>query len=84
MCYDIFVAYEIFNMFLECSNLKFGPARIVALPALIIPLALDRFPNKLAPNEPNSMPRNSLFSFFVSILVVSEHALSINQHLQRA
>ena len=45
-------------------------------------LFLNRFPNKLAPNVPNNMLRNSLFCSFASYWNVSQLVSSINQVLQ--
>ena len=40
-------------------------------PALLVPLPVNRFPNKLAPKEPIIIPRNYSFWFFTSFLIVS-------------
>ena len=40
-------------------------------PALIVPLAVDRFPNKLALNMSNNIPRNLPFGSFASFSIVS-------------
>ena len=39
-------------------------------PAVIVPLPVNRFPNKLAPNVPNNILRNQRFSCFASFLIV--------------
>ena len=36
-----------------------------------MPLPVNRFPYKLAPNVPNNIPRNAPFCYFASFLVVS-------------
>ena len=48
---------------------KSWPALIVPSPALIVPLLVNRFPNKLAPYVPNNEQRK--FCFFASFLIVS-------------
>ena len=50
-----------------------SPALYVPYPWLvtIAPLPSNRFPNKLAPNVPNSILRSPLFYSFASFLVVS-------------
>ena len=40
-------------------------------PALIVPLPVNRFPNKLAPNVPNNILRSATFCSFASFLIVS-------------
>ena len=40
------------------------------LPAVIVPLPVNRFPNKLAPKVHNNVPRNPPFYFFASFLLV--------------
>ena len=40
-------------------------------PALIAPLPVNRFPNKLAPNATNNIMRNPPFSSFASFSIVS-------------
>ena len=47
------------------------PALIVPSPALFVPLPVNKFLNKLAPNIPNSTPRNPPFCYFASFLIVS-------------
>ena len=47
------------------------PALIVPSPALIVHLPVNRFPNKLAPNVPNSILKNVPFCFMASFLIVS-------------
>ena len=72
-----------------------SPTLIVPSPALhnphpcmleyfgrLTPLPVNRFPNKLAPNVPNNMLRNSLFCSFASYWNVSQLVSSINQVLQ--
>ena len=44
---------------------------MVPSPALIVPLPVNRFSNKLAPTVPNNIPRNSPFCYFAFILIVS-------------
>ena len=39
-------------------------------PALITPLPVNRGPNKLAPNVPNNFPRNPIFCYFASLLII--------------
>ena len=39
-------------------------------PALIMLLFVNRFPNKLAPNVPNNIPRNPPFCSFTLFLIV--------------
>ena len=51
-------------------HLKSWPAQIVPSPDLIMPLPVNRFPNKLAPKVPNNIPKNPLFHFFASVLIV--------------
>ena len=46
-------------------------ALIVFSPAAIVPLSVNRFPNKLVPNIPNKTPRNQPFCYFVLFLIVS-------------
>ena len=41
------------------------------LPALIVILPVNRFPNKLAPNVPNNILKNHPFCYFTSFVVVS-------------
>ena len=48
-----------------------SPALIVSLPAPIVSLSVKSFPNKLSPKVPNKIPRNHLFSYFTSCLIVS-------------
>ena len=50
---------------------KFSPALIAPSPPLIVPLPVNRFPNKLAPKVPNNIPRNPSFYSFASYLIVS-------------
>ena len=38
---------------------------------LIVPLSVNRFPNKLAPNVPNNILRNPPFWFFTASLIIS-------------
>ena len=61
-------------------HLKSWPALIVPcpwlvavapLPALIVPLPINRFHNKLAPKVPVNIPRNPPFYHFGSFLVIS-------------
>ena len=40
-------------------------------PALIVPVPVNRFPNKLAPNVLNEILENPPFKTFASILIVS-------------
>ena len=40
-------------------------------PALIVPLHVNRFPNKLAPKVPNNIPINPPFCYLASSLIVS-------------
>ena len=40
-------------------------------PALIVPLPVNRLPNKLAPKVPNNIPRNPSFHSFALFLIVS-------------
>ena len=47
------ISYEAKLKILICSNVSFT-----------CPSAINRFPNKLAPNEHNDIPRNLTFSFF--------------------
>ena len=44
---------------------------IVPSPALITPLPVNRFPNKLASNIPNNIPRIPPFCSFASFWIVS-------------
>ena len=46
--------------------------------ALIVPLPVNRFPNKLAPEVHNKIPKNHPFCSFSSFLIVSLTAI-INQ-----
>ena len=46
------------------------PALNVPFPSLIVPLPVYKFPNKLAPKVPNSIPRNPFFLFYSFILIV--------------
>ena len=46
------------------------PALIVPLPALIVSLPVNGFPNKLAPKVPIKIPRNPPFYSFASFLFV--------------
>ena len=39
-------------------------------PALITPLPVNRGPNKLAPNVPNNFPRNPIFCYFATVLII--------------
>ena len=50
-----------------------SPALITPLSGILFftPLSLNKFPNKLAHNVPNSMSRNAAFLSFASILIVS-------------
>ena len=41
------------------------------MPALIVPLPVKRFPNKLAPEVPDNVLRNRPFCYFASFLIVS-------------
>ena len=43
---------------------------MVPLPALIVPLHVNRFPNKLAHKVPSNNPANHSFSSFASFLIV--------------
>ena len=51
--------------------LKILRAVIVHSPALIAPLPVNRFPNKLAHEVPNNILRNPSFCSFASLLIVS-------------
>ena len=44
---------------------------MVPSPALIVPLLVNRFPNKLLPNVPNTILRILPFGYFASFLIVS-------------
>ena len=52
-------------------HLKSWHALIVPSAAFITPLPVNRFPNKLAPNAPNSILGNPPFCYFASFLNVS-------------
>ena len=43
---------------------KSWPAQTVPLPALIVPLPVNRFPNKLVPKEPNKTDLNGPLASF--------------------
>ena len=47
------------------------PALIIPSPDLFIPLPANIFPNKLAPNVPNNILRNTLFCSLTSFQIVS-------------
>ena len=49
---------------------KSCPALIVPSLVLIVPLPVNRFPNKLGPNLPNNIERNLPFCYFASFLIV--------------
>ena len=58
-----------------------SPPRITPHPGVfdrLTPLPINRFTNKLAPNVPSNMPRNTSFCSFASFLIV----LPITQVLQ--
>ena len=57
--------------FLSEDFLEPQPTLAVPSPALITPLAASIFPNRLAPNVPNSILRNPPFCSFASFLIVS-------------
>ena len=42
---------------------------MVSLPALIVPVPVNRSPNKLAPKNPNNIPRNLPFCSSTSFLI---------------
>ena len=52
-------------------HLKSRLALAMPSPALIVPLAVDRFPNKLALHMSNNIPRNLPFGSFASFSIVS-------------
>ena len=59
--------------------LKPWPAQIISSPALITPLPVNRFPNKVAPKVPINILRNPPFCSFASFLIVSL-TYFINKH----
>ena len=46
-------------------------AIMVSLPAPVVPLPVNRFPNKLVPYAPTNILRNLLLCFFPSFSIVS-------------
>ena len=50
---------------------KFSPTLIDPSSAVIIPLPVNRFSNKLAPKVPNNIPKNPPFCSFALFLIVS-------------
>ena len=71
------VTFSFYNTFLFQSLLKDEAAfKILASPTCaftcsIVFLPANRFPNKLAPNVPNNMLKNSPFCSFASFLIAS-------------
>ena len=59
------------KFFLSGDFLDPYPTLAVPSPALITPLSANIFPKRLAPNVPNSIPRNPPFCSFASFLIVS-------------
>ena len=59
------------------------PTLAVPSPALITPLPANIFPNRLAPNVPNSILRNPPFCSFASFLIVSQTHSNINPESSR-
>ena len=53
------------------QHIKSWQALTVPSPALIVPLTVKIFPNKLAPKGPNNIPRSPPFCSFASFLIVS-------------
>ena len=47
-------------------------------PVFITPLPIKRFPNKLASNVPNKIPRNDFFVILLHFRLFPEHSLPIN------
>ena len=60
-------------------HLKPWPALIISSPALITPLPVNRFPNKVAPKVPINILRNPPFCSFASFLIISL-TYFINKH----
>ena len=48
-----------------------SPALTVTSPALVVPLPVNRFPNKLALKVPHDIPRNPPFCSFDPFSIVS-------------
>ena len=56
-------------------------ALIVPSPTLIVPLPVNRFPDKIAAKVPKNLLRNHTILSFASFLIVLLHLLLINQIL---
>ena len=57
------------------AALKFWPDLVVPSPAIIVPLPVNRFPNKIAPKFLNNTRRNPTFCSFAPFLIVLVMAL---------
>ena len=64
-------------MLADKATLKILSCSYIPSPALIVPLPVNRFSNKLAPKVPNNIPRNHLLCPFPSFLIVSSWDLTV-------